>query len=55
VVTDLDPKRDRGRIQLRHPAVVARLPAAGLRLGAEVTVVLEASDPDEGRVEFSLA
>ncbi len=55
VVTDVDSRRDRGRIQLRDPAVVARLPADGLKLGAEVTVVLEGSDPDERRVEFSLA
>lgn len=55
VVTDIDFKRDRGRIQLRDPAVVARLPADGLELGAEVTVVLQGSDPNEGRVEFSLA
>lgn len=55
VVTDVDVKRDRGRIQLRDPAVVARLPAAGLELGAEVTVVLRASDPDERRLDFGLA
>lgn len=54
IVTDVDPDRDRGRIQLREPAVVARLPADGLRLGAEVTLRLDHADPGERRVAFSL-
>ncbi len=55
VVTDVDTERDRGRIQLRHPAVVARVPSAGLELGAEVTVVLEAASPDDRQVDFRIA
>ena len=54
IVTDVDAERDRGRIQLRDPAVVARTSAAGLRLGATVSVRLTASDPAEGRVRFEL-
>jgi len=54
VVTDVDRERDRGRIQLREPAVVARASAAGLELGAEVAVRLTASDPVDGRVRFEL-
>ncbi len=54
VVTDVDTERDRGRIQLREPAVVASVPATGLDLGAEVTVVLEWTDPANQRVQFRL-
>lgn len=54
IVTDVDAERDRGRIQLREPAVVARLPAAGLTLGAEVRVRLTEADPEAGRVRFEL-
>lgn len=54
VVTDVDKDRGRGRVQLRDPAVVARLPAEGLQLGSEVTVQLEEADPDERRVRFSV-
>lgn len=52
VVTDLDD--DRGRVQLRDPAVVARIPAAGLSLGSEVVVRLDEVDVDERTVRFSL-
>ncbi len=55
VVTDLDTARDRGRVQLHDPAVVAHLPARGLTLGQRVTVRLDGVDPDRRRVEFSLA
>ena len=52
VVTDVDDERDRGRIQLFDPAVVARLPAAGLTLGDEVRVRLTHADPVAGQVRF---
>ena len=55
VVTDVDDERDRGRIQLRDPAVVARLPAAGLKLCDEVRVTLLEADPDARSVRFELA
>ncbi|MEM9201144.1 MAG: RNB domain-containing ribonuclease [Actinomycetota bacterium] len=55
VVTDVDAERDRGRIQLRDPAVVARLPATGLELGQPVRVTLLDADPDAGQVRFALA
>lgn len=55
VVTDVDHERDRGRVQLRDPAVVARLPAAGLELGAEVRLRLDEADPKARSVRFSLA
>lgn len=54
VVTDVDDERDRGRVQLADPAVVARLPADGLRLGSEVMVRLDAADPATRTVAFSL-
>jgi len=55
IVTDVNEDRGRGRVQLRDPAVVARLPAEGLALGAEVTVRLDEADPDERLVRFSLS
>ena len=55
IVTDVDHERDRARVQLREPAVVARLPADGLDLGAEVTVRLEAANPQQRLVTFSRA
>lgn len=54
IVTDLDRQRNRGRVQLRDPAVVARLSADGLALGEQVTVRLDGVDPDERSVHFSL-
>jgi exoribonuclease R len=54
VVTDVDDERGRGRVQLRDPAVVARLPAEGLVLGSEVAVRLDEARPDERVVRFSL-
>jgi exoribonuclease R len=54
IVTDLDKERDRGRVQLRDPAVVARLSADGLTLGSEVTLRLDEAIPDERVVRFSL-
>lgn len=55
VVTDVDTERDRGRIQLQDPAVVARLPAAGLDLGDRVRVELLDADPNARQVRFALA
>jgi hypothetical protein len=52
IVTDVNPDRGRGRVQLRDPAVVARVPADGLELGSEVTVQLDAANPDERTVHF---
>jgi exoribonuclease R len=52
VVTDIN-ERGRARVQLRDPAVVARLPAEGLTLGAEVLVRLDEASPDERTVRFS--
>ncbi|MEQ8839983.1 MAG: RNB domain-containing ribonuclease [Acidimicrobiales bacterium] len=54
VVTDVDAERNRGRLQLADPAVVARIPATGLTLGSEVTVRLDRADPIERSVGFSL-
>ena len=54
VVTDVDDERDRGRVQLRSPAVVATVPADGLELGAEVELRLDGADPDERQLRFSL-
>ena len=54
VVTDVDADRDRGRIQLRDPAVVARLPADGLELGDRVRVRLLDADADARQVRFVL-
>lgn len=51
VVTDVD---ERGaRIQLRSPAVVARVKANGLRPGQQLTVKLERADPGTRTVRFS--
>jgi len=52
IVTDVNPDRGRGRVQLRDPAVVARVPADGLELGSEVTVQFDAANPDERTVHF---
>lgn len=54
VVTDVDVDRGRSRIQLRDPAVVARLPAAGLALGHRVRVRLLEADAEAGQVRFEL-
>lgn len=52
VVTDVN-ERDRARVQLRDPAVVARIPAEGVTLGEEVLVRLDEALPDEGTIRFS--
>lgn len=53
IVTDVDDERDRARIQLRHPAVVAYADG-GAELGDEVRVQLTEADVDERRVRFEL-
>ncbi|GJM36741.1 MAG: ribonuclease R [Acidimicrobiales bacterium] len=53
VVTDVDD-RGRGRVQLRDPAVVARVAGDGLALGSEVVVRLDEADPDQRLVRFSV-
>lgn len=53
VVTDVDD-RDRGRVQLRDPAVVTKITADGLELGSEIRVRLDETDPDQRLVRFSL-
>lgn len=53
VVTDVDD-RGRGRVQLRDPAVVARVAGDGLALGSEVRVRLDEADPDQRLVRFSV-
>ncbi len=55
VVTNVDSNRDRGRIQLRDPAVVANLAAAGLELGQQVRVRLAGTNPTERHIDFELA
>ena len=55
VVTDVDEQRDRGRIQLRDPAVVARVSSAGLELGDTVRVILRETDPAARSIRFELA
>lgn len=54
VVTDIDNRHKRGRVQLRDPAVVTRISSDGLSLGAEVELRLDHVDRLERRVEFSL-
>lgn len=52
VVTDVD---DRGaRIQLRSPAVIARVKTDGLAPGEELGVRLDSTDPLTGTVRFSV-
>ena len=41
-------------MQLRHPAVVASVPADGLKLGTQVELRLDAADPDERKLRSSL-
>ncbi len=54
VVTDIDNRRNRARVQLRDPAVVTKMPSDGLSLGAEVELKLEHVDCVARSVEFSL-
>ena len=52
IVTDVDQRG--ARIQLRSPAVVARLKADGLKPGDELKVRLESADPEKRTVQFSV-
>lgn len=58
VITDVDDERDRVRIQLREPAVVAKVDARGagesVELGDEIAVRLVATDPGERRIDFTI-
>lgn len=57
VVTNVDNERQQIRIQLREPAVVAKVTTRSADgkptdLGNEITVRLVAADPGERRVDF---
>ena len=53
LLIDVDPERTAGRLQLRDPAVEARVKGGHrLRLGTEITATLVAADLVNGRVEF---
>ncbi len=52
VVVDLDRRRDRARIQIADPAVVASVPDEGRQLAERLTVRLDAVDLDRRTVEF---
>lgn len=54
VVTDIDTRRNRGRVQLTEPAVVCKIPSKGLDLGAEIEIRLDAVDRQARKVEFSV-
>lgn len=53
VATDVDG--DRVTIQIRQPAIVARLEAGGIGLGDEIDVRLTAADTEQRTVVFELA
>lgn len=53
VVTEWDPKVQRGEVQLERPAVAAPLRGARAELGEQVTVTLTEVDLLEGRVRFT--
>jgi exoribonuclease R len=52
-VTNIDKRG--AAIQLVEPAVLARMPAGGVRLGEDIETRLTAAVPDERRVSFELA
>ncbi len=54
VVVDVDDEDDRSKIQLRDPAVVAKIKTAAAPLGAEVDVRLVAADPTQRSITFEL-
>ncbi len=59
VVTDVDDERERVRIQLREPAVVAKIDTSSIgdhsiELGDQIAVRLVATDPGERRVHFTI-
>jgi len=54
VVTDIDERRKRGRVQIQEPAVVTKISSNGLSLGSEIELRLDHVDSLARRVEFSL-
>lgn len=54
VVTDVNDDRNRARVQLRSPAVVAHVTTDGLTLGDDVALRLDDADPQERSVTFSV-
>ncbi len=54
VVVDVDEEDNRSKIQLRDPAVVARIATSAADLGAEVKVRLDSAIPDRREITFSL-
>jgi len=54
VVTDIDQRRKRARVQLRDPAVVTKISADGLDLGAEIELRLDHVDCLARKVDFSV-
>ena len=52
-VTNIDKRG--AAIQLEDPAVLARMPADGVQLGAEIDARLVEADPAERRMRFELA
>ena len=53
LVTNVDDKRHRVRVQLRDPAVVGYADGDA-DLGAEVTIKLDSADIEDRRIRFSL-
>jgi len=53
VVTDIDERRGRARVQLRDPAVVTKISSDGLTLGAEIELRLDHVDCLARKVDFT--
>jgi len=53
IVTDVDKKRG-ARIQIADPAVITRVPADGVAIGASVALRLDEADPSRRLTRFSL-
>jgi hypothetical protein len=53
VVVDVDRDDPHGEVQLRHPAVHARIDGAGLALGDEIAVRLIEASVEDRRVVFA--
>jgi exoribonuclease R len=53
-VTDIDRKRG-ARIQICDPAIITRVPANGLAIGATVRLRLDAADPGQRLTRFAIA
>ncbi len=54
VVVDVDEDDNRSKIQLKDPAVVARIATSAADLGAEVQVRLDEAIPEKREITFSL-